>query len=107
MTLGFIPENTTRLPAEQEYELTVRRMFATVELSVLDVLPRLQRLRVVNGLDVLVAATAEGERVGTSTMTKERLLDVLALLDSFQTWANTALAGRPSRTPLIILSQRD
>lgn len=107
MLMNPTPSGASRLPAEQEWELAVRKLMADVEIYVLNMLPYTERIREVNGLDAMVAATAEGEYVGKSTMTKERMQMITVMLDAFNVWANTPVIPDTQFTPIVILSYRE
>jgi hypothetical protein len=103
---GPLPEGVVMgESAIQEYERRYREILKAVETSVAGKVQPLEVLRVVNGLDAQIAATADGAVVGDSTLTKAEALAAVALLAAWQTWAATPLGpGLPS--PLAIVFKR-
>jgi hypothetical protein len=105
--MTYLDSTPQRMTAQAEYEQQLRRMLSAIELAVLDQLPRLQRLRQVNGIEALVAATAPGEFVVGTTMTRERFTQAIAMLFAFSQWASLPISADIPVSPLVFISKRD
>ncbi len=107
MLYGGIP-----LSAIQEWQALTNDIFDVAERQV-DNTGRPLRIWTKNGLEALVRATAPGEMVGDSTLTREQALRRSAMFQSLLTWLNTPIAvgvdgnGDPiTMSPIDLMSER-
>lgn len=91
-------------PAIQEFESEVAAILADSE-TLLHRLSRLAAIRAANArhIDARIAATAAGDLVPGTTMTRERALAVSALFDSFQVWTATPIMVDAAADPDLML----
>lgn len=74
--------------------------------DIIDATARPRRLGQANDIPAQIAATADGDEVGDSGLTKERAAAINAMWDSFEDWLATPLEG-VNLAPIQILSMRD
>lgn len=74
--------------------------------DIIDATARPRRLGQANDIPAEIAATADGEQVGDSGLSKARAAAINAMWDSFETWLATPLEG-VNLAPIQILSMRD
>ena len=102
---AYMTNPNGRLTAPQEYEATFRQLRTSNEATI-ETAERLARIRRVNGLDAIIAATAAGAFVAGTSMTREEFLIAVRLMESLYSWLTTPLGpGLP--TPEQAIFHRD